>query len=123
VWWKEGDPHIGAFLADVSGREPEVVIVDPDRGPRRRFQAGRPGEGGIHLLKDAPVGIVNAEMAGKGVQNRPERFLRRNVIKAGNLFGGERQTPQHEIIRGIHLDQFVVERPLLILPPPGHPGA
>jgi len=69
-------PHIGAHLRKLSGREPvDCNHMNPRSGPRCGVQAGRPGEGGIHLLQRChQSGIVNAEMLGKECEESGQKI-------------------------------------------------
>ena len=74
--------HIRPLLADVARGQPQVVVVNPNAGTWRGFIASGFGKAPIHLLECGPVGVIDVEVAGKGVQDRPGRFLRGHVIEA-----------------------------------------
>jgi hypothetical protein len=78
---EEGDLHIGHFLPNVVGRQPQVVVMNPDQGIIGGFFAGGFGKQLIDVLKVLPVGAFVGEMLGEGVQNGPEGFLGGDVVK------------------------------------------
>jgi hypothetical protein len=52
---EEGDLHIGHFLPNVVGRQPQVVVVNPDQSVIGCFLGGSFGKQLINVLKVLPI--------------------------------------------------------------------
>jgi hypothetical protein len=62
---KERDLHIGTLRADLAGDQPQVVVMDPERGARVGHLAGGLRKEFIHQSELVPVGGVVVEALGE----------------------------------------------------------
>ena len=72
---EKGDLQIRTFLSDVPRGQPQVVIVDPDGGSWGSLVARGLSEASVDIFEDSPVSVVDIEIGGKRVKNRPETLL------------------------------------------------
>jgi hypothetical protein len=90
VWWKKAIFTSGRS-AQVAGHKPEVVVMHPDRRALGRLGRGGLGEAPVHLAEVRPVDGVVVVAFLEAVQDRPEGFLRGDVVELAHLFGRQRQ--------------------------------
>ena len=84
---EEGNLHMGHFLPNVEGGEPQVVVVDPDQGILGGILTGSFRKEAVDVLEVLPIGTFVGEMLGKGVEDGPKGFLGGDVVELPHLLG------------------------------------
>ena len=120
---EKGNLQVWTFRSDVSRSQPEVVIVHPYRCPFGSFLTGRHGELLVDLFKNLPIGIVDIEVGGEGMQDWPETLFGSDVIKTGNLLVFQGDPAESERRWVVHLKPFCTLFRLIVDTSPGNPGS